>query len=98
MPRPLREPDIRNPTKTQNNFATLVGADPCVGPLHTCRFRARAHTQGRPYKVGMGSLTDHTSEPGHLYVPRRSFYAISNSVTRLREAARQRALPAPAPA
>ena len=33
MPRPLREPDIRSPTKIQNTFATPVGADLCVGPL-----------------------------------------------------------------
>jgi len=51
MPRPLHEPDIRNPTKIQNAFATPVGADRCVGPLRTCRFRARAHTQVRPYKA-----------------------------------------------
>ena len=51
MPRPLHEPNMRNPTKIQINIATPVGADLCVGPLHTCRFRARAHTQVRPYKV-----------------------------------------------
>jgi len=66
MPRPLREPDIRSPTKIQNTFATPVGADLCVGPLHTCRFRSRAHTQVRPYKVGMVVFTDHASEPGGL--------------------------------
>jgi len=32
MPRPLHEPNIRNPTKIQNNFVTPVGADRCVGP------------------------------------------------------------------
>ena len=63
-PRPLRATATRNPTKTKNNFATPVGADRCVGPLRTCCFRSRAHTQVRPYKVGMGSLIDHTSEPG----------------------------------
>ena len=51
MPRPLYEPNNRNPTKIQNTFATPVGADLCVGPLHTCCFRARAHTQVRPYKA-----------------------------------------------
>ena len=51
MPRPLHEPDNRNPTKIQNAFATPVGADRCVGPLHTCRFRPRAHTQVRPYRA-----------------------------------------------
>ena len=51
MPRPLHEPNNRNFTKIQNNLATPVGADRCVGPLHTCRFRARAHTQVRPYKA-----------------------------------------------
>ena len=64
MPRPLHEPDTRNPTKTQNPFATPVGADLCVGPLHTSHFRARAHTQVRPYKVGMGTFTEHKREPG----------------------------------
>ena len=49
MPRPLHEPDNRNPTKIQINIATPVGADLCVGPLRTCRFCARAHTQVRPY-------------------------------------------------
>ena len=51
MPRPLHAIMICNPTKIQNTFATPVGADRCVGPLHTCRFRERAHTQVRPYKV-----------------------------------------------
>jgi len=55
---------ICNPIKIQNAFVPPVGADRCVGPLHTCCFRARAHTQVRPYKVGMGSLADHSSEPG----------------------------------
>jgi len=64
MPRPLHATAMRNPTKTQNTFAIPVGADLCVGPLHTSRLRARAHTQVRLYKVGMGSLIDHTSEPG----------------------------------
>jgi len=50
-----------------------VGANLCVGPLRTCRFRARAHTQVRPYKVDMIALTDHASEPGHLHVPRQSY-------------------------
>ena len=50
MPRPLHEPNNRNPTKTQNNHATPVGADRCVGPLRTSCFRARAHTQVRPYE------------------------------------------------
>ena len=35
MPRPLHEPDIRNSTKTPNNFDPPVGADRCVGPLST---------------------------------------------------------------
>jgi len=73
MPRPLHAIYIRNPIKIQNTFVTSVGADLCVGPLRTSRFRARAHTQMRPYKVSMGSLIDHTSEPPHLYVRRRSF-------------------------
>jgi len=51
MPRPLHEPNNRNPTKIQKAFATPVGADRCVGPLRTCRFRPRAHTQVRPYKA-----------------------------------------------
>ena len=51
MPRPLRAINTRNPTKTKNNFASSVGADLCVGPLRTCRFRPRAHTQVRPYKA-----------------------------------------------
>ena len=33
MPRPLHEPNIRNPAKIQINIATPVGADLCVGPL-----------------------------------------------------------------
>jgi len=64
MPRPLHAINMRNSTKTQNAFATPVGADLCVGPLSTSRFRPRAHTQVRPYKVGMVVFTDHTSEPG----------------------------------
>ena len=64
MPRPLHATNIRIPNKIQNTFDFPVGADLCVGPLHTCRFRARAHTQVCPYKVGRGSLIDHTSEPG----------------------------------
>ena len=72
MPRPLHELTIRNPTKIQNTFATPVGADRCVGPLRTSHFRARAHTQVRPYKVGTVAFTNHKREPGHLYVPRRS--------------------------
>jgi len=51
MPRPLHELTIRNPTKTKNNFAISVGADRCVGPLHTISVLARAHTQVRPYKA-----------------------------------------------
>ena len=44
MPRPLREPDIRNPTKIQNAFATPVGADPCAGPLqHVASVHGRTH-------------------------------------------------------
>jgi len=64
MPRPLREPNNRNPIKIQINIASPVGADRCVGPLHICCFRPRAHTQVHPYKVGMESFSDHTSEPG----------------------------------
>ena len=143
MPRPLHATAIRNRSKTQNTFATHVGADLCVGPLHTSRLRARAHTQVRPYKVGMGSLINHASEPRHppwrgglnckarhrRVIPRsgsaagtaparsrkragrpsadrRSDYARTNTGTprprsgsvaatgRLREAVRQRALPA----
>ena len=64
MPRPLHEPDIRNPTKIQIHIATPVGADLRVGPVRTSGFHPQAHTQVRPYKVGRGSLIDHTSEPG----------------------------------
>ena len=64
MPRPLREPSTRNPAKIQINIATPVGADLCVGPLRTCRFRARAHTQVRPYKATMVAFADHKREPG----------------------------------
>ena len=53
MPRPLHAISIRNPTKIQNAFATPVGADRCVGPQQTCYFRARAHTQVRPYRAAM---------------------------------------------
>ena len=108
MPRPLHAIHTRNPTKTQNNFATLVGADLCVGPLRTCRFRTRAHTQVRPYRAGMVAFADHTSEPGGPppvlrtpNVPLHSltagaavFFATPNSVTRPREAEWPRALPA----
>ena len=73
MPRPLHAIYIRNPIKIQNTFVTSVGADLCVGPLRTSRFRVRAHTQVRPYRGGMIAFIDHTSEPGHLYVPRRSY-------------------------
>ena len=69
MPRPLHAIHTRNPTKTQNVFAIPVGADLCVGPLRTCCFRARAHTQVRPYKATMVVvLPDHASEPGPLLV------------------------------
>ena len=108
MPRPLREPNNRNPTKIQIYFATPVGADRCGGPLHICCFRPRAHTQVRPYKVGTESFSDHTSEPGGPppvlrtpNVPLHSltagaavFFATPNSVTRPREAEWPRALPA----
>jgi len=81
MPRPLHAIHIRSPTKIPTNFVTPVGADRCVGPLRTCRFRPRAHTQVRPYKAIMAAPAEHKRKPGHLYVPRRSFYAIPNSVT-----------------
>ena len=66
MPRPLHERNVRNPTKIQNNHATPVGADRCVGPLRTRRFRPRAHTQVRPYKATMVAFADHKREPGGL--------------------------------
>jgi len=64
MPRPLHERNNSNPIKTPNNYVTSVGADRCVGPLRTCRFRTRAHTQVRPYKTTMVAPADHKREPG----------------------------------
>ena len=34
MPRPLHATDMCSPIKMQNNPASPVGADQCVGPLH----------------------------------------------------------------
>ena len=83
MPRPLHESDNRNPTITQNTFVPPVGADRCVGPLHPSRFRARAHTQVRPYKATTLGLQGRGMR---LYAPAIAFRFSSGAAIRFHEA------------
>jgi len=49
---------FQTPSRASAKRSGVQGHCPCVGPLRTCRFRAQAHTQVRPYK-GTGQSHPH---------------------------------------